>query len=201
MDVRRLLLACHNQASAAMFLQITRYGRDPARMGRELLGSAGRRALDLQDMRNLLRNGGNVACRHGNPVVRHGARQRRCTLSDIKTVHCGYSVATGLGFPAAGGEVARMPQISCSGSQKIGIQGEDNVGLVEMVSRLEPLAESPPRSLRDRVAHDGLVTVPVRLRKLLMKPSELISKGRRKYRRGQDTQPVPLDCFHLDANV
>ena len=53
MDVRRLLLACHNQASAAMFLQITRYGRDPARMGRELLGPAGRRALDLQDMRNL----------------------------------------------------------------------------------------------------------------------------------------------------
>ena len=142
-DLGRLRLAGHDQALAAVGLR----GRAPApRSSRRAPASrsaraAGAGSLDLDARGDRPRERGDVARRHGQPVVGHGAGERRRALDDVQPVHR-RPRAVGAGL-AARGERAGVAQPAGAPGQEVGVERQDDVGLVEVIDRLERPRRTP----------------------------------------------------------
>ena len=63
--------------------------------------------------------------------------------------------------------------------EKVGVEREDHVGLVELVSGLDRPAERQLRASDDVVAIDRLVLVPLGLGKMLQQRLQLVGQRRR----------------------
>ena len=64
---------------------------------------------------------------------------------------------------AAGGELAGVAEPAGAGGEEVGVEGQDHVGLVEVIADRDVLAEGEPGPGARVVAPGGLVLVPLRL--------------------------------------
>ena len=70
----------------------------------------------------------------------------------------------GLLGPAPRGELARVAQAAGPAAEEVGVEREDDVGLLEAVLRVDGLAEREPRAGARVVAARRLPLVPLRRR-------------------------------------
>ncbi len=152
----RLILAGDDQRRAAMCLKILGYRGNP---GRLLAGRAtGVRHADRG--RQCAREALDVRGPHRQPVIRLGPGQRRGALHRIEPVHGRLAFA----HPAAIGEVAGVAHRARAAGQEVGVQREDDVGLVEVVDRLARTTCCLTRRSPRPVTRNGVVLMPLRLR-------------------------------------
>ena len=95
-------------------------------------------------------------------------------------------------------EIPDVPQVRRTSRQEVGVQRQDDVGILEVVEGVEVLAKllakRQPRALQRRVTSCRVVLIPFRLRKLLPERAvplavEQVSQRRRDDGLGQDAQP------------
>ena len=88
-------------------------------------------------------------------MVGLGAGQRRCTLDDVKPVH----IVRVVPFPA-GGEIPGIPHRAGTVRQEVSVEGQDHVGLLEVVTGGDDFAEGQSRTFPGVVQGDRIVLVP-----------------------------------------
>src|SRR4051794_26314296 len=79
--------------------------------------------------------------------------------------------------------------------QKVCVQTDDYVGVLEVVTRLYWLTESSLRARIDGIPIDWIPLVPLHLREFLLQRSNLCGERRRSYRAGQ--QPETSSAHYL----
>src|SRR5579864_8450607 len=130
-------------------------------------------------------------------MIRHRSGARRHWLDNIEAVDLGDRA---LGQIAAGGKIARVTNVPRAGSEKVRIQRNDNVCLVEAIHRINRLAEGESRTFPDAIATAWFILMPFRFRKLLQQAVKLSRKRGRCNRFGQDAQASAFGS-NLSADV
>ena len=96
-------------------------------------------------------------------MVRHGAGDRRSGLYGVETIH----LIRAVGHPATGGEIPSMTNVAGTVIKEVRIQGQDDVRLIKVVSRLELGPKSHPSTVSNVVPGYRLVVMPLGARKLM----------------------------------
>ncbi len=128
-----------------------------------------------------------LSCLYTQPMVRLRSRRSRRALDRIEAAHvAGVRIA-------ALGEIARVTRHSReSGIEKIGVERNDHVRGVELVSGLNRLAEGHLRARVNIVAIDRLIEMPLGLRKFLEQLLLLVGQSWRRKVLRQNAQPRAL---------
>ncbi|MCG3121214.1 MAG: hypothetical protein ALAOOOJD_04214 [bacterium] len=92
------------------------------------------------------------------PVIRHRAGEGRAALDAVQTIH---RICT-IDHAALDGELAAISQAPGKIDEKIGIERQNDVGLIETVLRLDIIAEGQPAAFARIVAIGRLVLMPLR---------------------------------------
>ncbi len=181
----RLARACDHQRPAAILLEVARergqplspriaiqYG-EPGGQQTERAGQVRRELLDL-------------ASAQAEPVVGHRAGHRELALHNVEPVHrvlLGSDVAAGREVPGVGdrGRIER---------QKVRVQRQDHIRLVEMVERPDEAAESQFRASENLVFRNRLVLDPLRLREAAQRVRSDRFEGRAVHRLTQEAHPL-----------
>ena len=92
-------------------------------------------------------------------MIRLSSRRTRRALDHIQPTHL-----AGIGITLLG-EIARIACLTRkSGGEKVGVQRDDHIGTIELVNRLDRLAEGHLRSRVNIVAIHRFVNMPFGLR-------------------------------------
>ena len=173
---RRLMLARHDNPRASMSVQILQHRRDAC------ISTAGeQRRGECFYLRSP----------HAETMLGHRSRNTWCSFRDVKTRR--FRVCVRGSRPAPPGIVASVTNAARhSRTQKISVQRNDHVRLIELVNRIQRFAERGHRSRARRVPPARLILMPFRLRKGSCKVLELAAQRRRSNRARQDSQAGPL---------
>ena len=206
-NLLRLRVARDHQAPSAGALQVAHHRIDPfVVLGEPIrkrdLDRRGRPA-DTNRTGDGPDDRGYVLRRNGQPVIGRGAGDGRRALDGVQPVHGNRGrgvirpatediIARRLLRLATRGEGPRILEPARSPRQKIGVESDDHIGLVQMIDRLHLFAERLPAAGVNGVTCDGLIGMPLRLRELLLQPPELVGQRGRGDRLGQDPQAGAL---------
>ena len=174
-DEWRLILADHNERGSAVRGQVARHRFDPACRNLD----AGVRALrngDARGSRQLARNDLDVARAQRQTMVRHSTGARRHAFDHIQPVQL--RIRSG-GQIAARSKFARVAGMPGPIDEKIGVQRNDDVCLIEMIDGVDGLAKREARAFARGIAPARLVLVPLRFRKLRQQFVNLRAQRRR----------------------
>ena len=97
------------------------------------------------------------------PVLGLRAGQRRRALDHVQPVH----LLRIVGDAAAIGEIPRVPDHAGSETEEIGVERDDDVGLVEVIDGVARRARRLTEAQTSAVGRDRVVLVPARLRVVL----------------------------------
>ena len=122
------------------------------------------------------------------PMIGAGAGRGRHALERVEPVH-----AVGALGPAPRGEIARVAQTARAAAEEVGVEREDDVGLVDAVLRLDVLAERELRAGAGVLAARRIPLVPLRGGKAREQIADLRGERRRAHRLGQDPQAGALE--------
>ena len=172
-DDGRLLLAGDHQAGALVELEIAGDGAEPLVdiAVISLLGAVGRAQAGGQRPGELLDVGG----AQRQPVVGLGSRGGGGGLDDVQPVHLGLVAADA----PARRELAGIAQEGGAGSEKIGIERNDDLGVGEVVPGVDRLAEGLDRGGAGAVRPGGIPLVPLGGGEELLNGAELLRHGGR----------------------
>ena len=188
MNGRGLLVADDDQARPAVRLQVASHGVDPSGMGGRRVGRALPAPETPSSRARALREGPDRPRAEGEPMVGGRAGGREHALDRIEPVHRPGRE------PSAVGELPGVPQARRPAREEVGVEGEDDVGLVEVVLDLDVLAEGQQGAGPGVVAIGRLVLVPPGLGERRRGGPDLAGQGGRADRLGQDAQARPLAC-------
>ena len=107
------------------------------------------------------------------PVVGDGARRRRRALDHVEAIHLGTVGA----WPTAGREGAGVTKVPGTAAEEVGVECEEHVRVLDLVARLDGLAEGEASAGPRVVAPHRLVLVPLRGREGREKRAELAGEG------------------------
>src|SRR5260370_6000968 len=137
MNGRRLLLAGDHDTCAGIVLELGDYGRGSfSRAGAQLAGDVGGERLDF---------GG----AHRKAMVGFGAGERGTALGGVDA-QIGYR-----------GTSARVSHVAGAGGQKIGIEGENDLGIFDAIVRIHGLAKRKLRAGSRSMRTRGFVLMPL----------------------------------------
>ncbi len=191
---RRLVVANENDARSGVALQLLPGPRDQSTVisTARLLRADSRHGDDFVNPQ-LRRQGTSQNLSLVRPyrkaMIRLGSRRRRRALDHVQAVHGRIGIA-------AAGEVADVFHVAGeSGVEEVGVEGDDYVGLREIVAGLDRLAEGQLRAFEDVVAIHRLVDVPLGLRINLQEVAQLVGERGRRNRWGQNADACALQRF------
>ena len=194
MDCGRLPFAGHDDARATMLSQVLRQRVQP--LGGGFLQGGPRRCGRCPSAKFFRQAPGDLldaATLQRQPMVGHGARDRRRAFHHVEAAHFPPAVAD----PAAIAELPGVAQALRMGVKEIRVQRHHHRRLVKSIVRLGKLAKCQPRPIADRVAGDGVELDPLGFWKAFEQAAQLRFQSRRGDGRGQETQtgsvilPVP----------
>ena len=93
-------------------------------------------------------------------------------LDHVQAVHGGLLAA----HATAGREIPGVPDVGRTGTQEIRIERKNYICLIELIVRVERLAESLPRRSARCMAARRFITVPLGFRELLQHGVELVGQ-------------------------
>ena len=131
------------------------------------------------------------------PVIGFRAGIRRRALDSVEAIELR---AGALDTPPRR-KGARMPQPAVASAEEIGVEREDDVGLLDRVPRIDVLAEREPAAFTDVVASERLPLHPLRLRKAAEELLELGAERRRRDGLGQDPDAGALLACCAETTV
>ena len=113
-----------------------------------------------------------------------GACQRRRALDHVQPIH----LLRVVGDAAAVGEVPRVANHRRADSEEIGVERDDDIGLVEVVDGLAGRARRLTQAQASAIAGDWIVLMPMRLRVVLKNRREELGQRGRGDRLGQNPE-------------
>ena len=188
-DERRLRVADEDESLALVGLQILGDGRGPTAELRRLepFGDQRRSPFDAHLGGDGQREVGDAARLDRQAVVGRSAGVGVHRFGDVEPVHdAGFRLA----LRGEGPLVGRAP--GGAAGEEVGLEREDHVGPVELVDRVEDLAERELGPGPGRVLGDGLVAVPLRLGHRGEEFLELSGEAGGADGLGQEPEPGPL---------
>ena len=195
-DKWRLILANHNERGSAVRRQVASHRFDPACRNLD----AGVRALrngDAHGSRQLTRNDLYVARAQRQTMVRHNTGARSHALDHIEPVQL--RIRPG-GQIAARSKFARIAGMSGTIDEKIRVQRNDDVCLIEMIDGVHGLAEREARPFARGIAPARLVLMPLRFRKPRQQFVNLHAQRRRSKSLGEQPDSGALQRHPLPQN-
>lgn len=156
-----LRVAGDDERRAAMRLQILRDRGDPG----GVLGDDVRPGHLPRRHADAARDGAcdrlDVARTHGEAMVGVRAGDRERALHGVEAVQ-----GTAVARAAAAGELARVADVAGAAGDQVGVEDENDVGLLKVVDGVDVGAEREPRADARAVAANRLPLMPARLRQL-----------------------------------
>ena len=157
-----------------MLLQVARHDPRPLR---QRCGRLARHLVLCKDPQ-LPRYSVGERCHHAGPqrqaVISHSPGERGRALNDVQTIH-GRMPSPNLAFRR---EVAGIAQTPRTRREKVGLECEDNVSLVEAVESIDRLAKGKACSRTGRIAGHRFILVPPSQGKRGTQGVELRGEGR-----------------------
>ena len=180
---------------AAVRLQVLGDGGEPFRLGRRER-SAGLKPLAPtspadQRLRDL-RSRAAASMSLGLAAAGGGRRARRSTSACVSIAYSRF-MRRGVFRAAPRGEVARVAEAAGPAGEEVGVEREDDVGLVEAVLRVDVLAEGELRARARVLAARRIPLMPLGRRKLARGVADLRGERRRADRLGEDAEAGALE--------
>ena len=117
-------------------------------------------------------------------MIRHRAGNRRGSLDHIEPIH----LRLALPHLSSCGKVARVADASRPVQEKITVQGENHIGLVKAIIRVNVVAESEPCTRANVITIHRFILMPLCFGKLGEELSQLGRQGGRSDGFGQNAE-------------